>query len=113
MSYAVVGGLVIITMGHEDRSDCQRVRRQREVACIIRMLPAAAGTCSHAASKVQLMVCAQRMLWCVCAAALQYIERMKIDILENLRHLAAAPGVQFDEVRIRVARCYGSSSTPS
>lgn len=38
---------------------------------------------------------------------------MKIDILENLRHLAAAPGVQFDEVRIRVARCYGSSSTPS
>jgi hypothetical protein len=25
---------------------------------------------------------------------------MKIDILENLRHLAAAPGVGFDEVRL-------------
>ena len=36
---------------------------------------------------------------CCCAGAvLQYIERMKMDILENLRHLAAAPGVGFHEV---------------
>jgi len=33
----------------------------------------------------------------------QYIERMKVDILENLRHLAAAPGVGFEEVRVMVA----------
>ncbi len=29
---------------------------------------------------------------------LQYVEKMKIEILENLRHLAHAPGVQFEEV---------------
>lgn len=78
------------------------------VCCLLLLAPAAM---QH--PRVQLMLCAQRMLCDVCAAALQYIERMKIDILENLRHLAAAPGVQFDEVRIRVAQCYGSSSTPS
>jgi hypothetical protein len=33
-----------------------------------------------------------------CCPHTQYIERMKIDILENLRHLSHAPGLQFKEV---------------
>lgn len=29
---------------------------------------------------------------------MQYVEKMKTEVLENLRHLAYAPGVQFNEV---------------
>jgi hypothetical protein len=29
---------------------------------------------------------------------MQHVEKMMIEVLENLRHLAHAPGVQFQEV---------------
>jgi hypothetical protein len=33
----------------------------------------------------------------VCVPWMQYVEKMKVEVLENLRHLGHAPGVQFDE----------------
>jgi hypothetical protein len=58
-----------------------------------------------------LTACMSARSCCCCCCTLccvhtQYIERMKIDILENLRHLAHAPGLQFKEVGVGMPFCH-------